>query len=180
MKYDILNAFRIVPVHPDDWPLLGLSWENEFYFDKCLTLGCGSSCRIFEEFSSAIKFILLRVIKNVHIVKVLDDFLIITSANYPCPTLAYRQMFAVYQLLSVSLALDKCVAPCPVLTFLGLEINVIEQIIKLPADKLEKCTSAVGQLLQQSKTKVQQIQSVCGLLQWACKAVVPGRAFLRR
>lgn len=180
MKCDILNAFRIVPVHPDDRPLLGLSWDNKFYFDKCLTLGCGSSCRIFEEFSTAIKFILLRFIKNAHIVKVLDDFLIITSATHPCPSLAYRQMFAVFQLLGVPLALDKCVAPCSVLTFLGLEINVIEQSVKLPKDKLDKCLGAVGRLLQQSKAKVQQVQSVCGLLQWACKAIVPGRAFLRR
>ena len=34
-KMDIESAFRIVPVHPDDRPLLCMKWDNQLYID-CL------------------------------------------------------------------------------------------------------------------------------------------------
>ena len=32
-KLDVEAAFRIVPVHPDDWHLLGMEWQGQYYFD---------------------------------------------------------------------------------------------------------------------------------------------------
>ena len=54
-KTDIKSAFRIIPLHPRDFDLLGLEWEGKFYFDCCLPMGCSSSCHIFETFSTALK-----------------------------------------------------------------------------------------------------------------------------
>ena len=36
IKLDLSNAYRIVPVHPDDQPLLGLSWQGSTYMDRAL------------------------------------------------------------------------------------------------------------------------------------------------
>jgi hypothetical protein len=46
-KTDIRSAFRILPVAPEDYELLGFCWEDKIYFDKCLPLGCRTSCKIF-------------------------------------------------------------------------------------------------------------------------------------
>lgn len=46
-KPDIKLAFRIIPVRPLDYPLLGIKWDNQFYFDRCLAMGLKSSCAIF-------------------------------------------------------------------------------------------------------------------------------------
>jgi len=46
-KTDVSNAFRIIPIHPDDHELLGIKWKGNFYFDRCLPMGCSSSCAIF-------------------------------------------------------------------------------------------------------------------------------------
>ena len=54
---DIKSAFRIILVHPDDHPLLGMKWENLYYCDHCLPMGCSSSCAIFEAFSTALEWI---------------------------------------------------------------------------------------------------------------------------
>ena len=35
-KTDIKDVFRIIPIHPDDYKLLGFSWQGAFYHDKCL------------------------------------------------------------------------------------------------------------------------------------------------
>ena len=53
-KADIESAFRIIPIHPDDYPLLGMCLDGKYYYDKCLPMGCSVSCKIFEAFSCAI------------------------------------------------------------------------------------------------------------------------------
>ncbi len=30
-KANLQNAFRLCPVHPLDWPLLGMKWRNQFF-----------------------------------------------------------------------------------------------------------------------------------------------------
>ena len=49
-KADIESAFWIIPIHPDDYHLLGFTWEDKFFYDKCLPMGCSTSCTIFESF----------------------------------------------------------------------------------------------------------------------------------
>jgi hypothetical protein len=59
-KSDIAGAFRIIPLHADEYHLFGFKWKNEYYFDKCLPMGCSSACQIFERFSNAMVWILER------------------------------------------------------------------------------------------------------------------------
>ena len=56
-KTDIKDAFKIIPVHPDDYHKLGLQIGGYYYYDMTLTQGGGSSCQIFEEFSTALEAI---------------------------------------------------------------------------------------------------------------------------
>ena len=56
-KIDIKSAFRIIPIHPDDYPLLSLKWNNSYFFDRCLPMGCSSSCAIFEAFSTSLEWL---------------------------------------------------------------------------------------------------------------------------
>ena len=56
-KTDIKSAFRIIPVYPSDYQLLGFQWKGNWYVDRSLPMGCSSSCRIFEEFSSSLEWI---------------------------------------------------------------------------------------------------------------------------
>ena len=42
-KLDMQNAYRMVPVHPDDHPLLGIRWGQEVYIDTALPFGLRSA-----------------------------------------------------------------------------------------------------------------------------------------
>ena len=46
-KVDIKAAFKLIPVKPDQWRLLGFQWQGQFYFQVALSLGSRSSPRIF-------------------------------------------------------------------------------------------------------------------------------------
>lgn len=60
-KADVESTFRLLPVHPDSFRLLGCHWINEFYVDQCLPMGCSISCAIFEQFSSFVEWVVREV-----------------------------------------------------------------------------------------------------------------------
>lgn len=51
-KVDIKSAFRLMPINPKDFDLLGICFEGQYFVDKCLPQGCRSSCCLFDKFSS--------------------------------------------------------------------------------------------------------------------------------
>jgi hypothetical protein len=50
----------------------------------------------------------------------------------------------------------------------------------LPHDKLQKCVEFIGEFLRLKKVTLRKIQSLVGLLNFACSIVTAGRAFLHR
>lgn len=47
-KANIELAFRLFPVHPDSFRLMGCCWQGEFYVDRCLPMGCSILCTLFK------------------------------------------------------------------------------------------------------------------------------------
>ena len=48
-KTDIEDAFRIIPMNPLDYHLIGFIWRDFFfYFDRMLPMGASCSCKIFQ------------------------------------------------------------------------------------------------------------------------------------
>ena len=46
-KTDITSAYKIIPIHPLDYHLLGFRWGGKCYYAKTLPMGAASSCAIF-------------------------------------------------------------------------------------------------------------------------------------
>ena len=68
-KMDIEQAYRMVPIHPQDCRLLGMRWEGKVYVDKTLPFGLRSAPII-----SALAWMMLR--KGVSFVDhYIDDFI---------------------------------------------------------------------------------------------------------
>ena len=76
VKADIKEAYRMVPVHPEDQPLLGILWNNKVYIDKMLPFGLRSAPIIFSVVADALQWILIKhgIPKLLHY---LDDFILI-------------------------------------------------------------------------------------------------------
>jgi hypothetical protein len=45
-KPDIKEVYRMVPLHPEDWLLLGIQWQGAFYIDTRLPFGLRSAPKI--------------------------------------------------------------------------------------------------------------------------------------
>ena len=57
-KLDIEVAYRIVPVHPEDRPLLGMMWGKGLYMDTALPFGLRSAPKIFNVLADSLQWIL--------------------------------------------------------------------------------------------------------------------------
>ena len=60
---DIKSAFRLLRVHPDDFELLGIKIDGEYYIDKCLPIGCSVSCKICNQFSTFLHWLVEKKIR---------------------------------------------------------------------------------------------------------------------
>ena len=178
-KTDIAEAFRIVPLHPSEYPLFGMFWNGHYYFDKCLPMGCRSSCRLFETLSNALQWMANTKLNIPNMAHVLDDFLIVDRTHEICQN-SLRRFLALCANLGIPTAPEKTTQPTRVLTFLGYELDTHKMEIRLPPDKLIKGKSLVEECLTKKKAQLRFLQSVIGFLNFACGAIVPGRPFLRR
>ena len=83
-KTDVKNAFRIIPIHPDDYGLLGMQWRGLYYYDRCMPMDCSSSCLTFEMFSTAVEWIARNKRKIDYILHILDDYLLLAPTEQLC------------------------------------------------------------------------------------------------
>lgn len=178
-KADIKSAFRLLPVAPEDYQLLGFTFDELFYYDKCMPMGCAISCSLFEKFSSFLEFRVKQVTGSSLVTHYLDDFLFVGPSASSCSELLQAFILACDK-LGVPLASEKTVGPVQVLTYLGLEIDAINAQVKVPRDKIQAMTTQIEAVLSRHKITLVGLQSLVGSLNFLCRAVSPGRAFLRR
>ena len=178
-KLDIKHAFRLCPVRPSDWPLLGYQWLDGFFIDTRLPFGSRSSPFIFNKFADALLWILTTVFNITFMVHYLDDFLICNVSHAKCKE-DMDCMQSVFSQLGVPLAPDKVIGPSTCLTYLGIEIDSHNQSIRLPPDKLADLITLLHSWSAKKKCTKRELLSLLGSLSFACKVVKPGRMFLRR
>lgn len=178
-KTDIESAYRIVPVHPDDHELLGFSWDGQYYFDTCLPMGCSSACQIFETFSTALEWMALNKLGCSHVVHILDDFLFL-EVSQTRASRALNKFLDACTTIGIPISDEKTIFPTQEIEFLGIVLDSTKFEARLPPDKQAKCTRLLHQFLLKEKCSLRELQSLIGLLNFACIVVPPGRPFLRR
>ena len=181
-KADIKSAFRLLPIRLQDFNLLGMKAGGYYFIDKCCPMGAASAPALFETFSTFIEWATRDRAKCDRILHYCDDFLAYGSCGEGKESCLHvlRSFQAVCKEMGVPLAEEKTEGPVPSITFLGLEIDAAQQLIRIPQEKLVKLRVIVESSCAARKMTLKDLQSVIGSLSFVCKAVPPGRAFLRR
>ena len=142
-KTDIESAFRLIPVHPDDYELLGMYWEGKYYYDKVLPFGLRSGPYLFNQLSDTIEWILQNKCMISFVCHILDDFLImelpseLTPHDSACQQSLTAMMLA-FKILNIPVAPNKTQGPATVLEFMGIILDSVRMEARLPADKIER------------------------------------------
>lgn len=179
-KTDIESAFRIVLIHPCDHQLLGIFFQGQYYYDKCLPMGCSISCSIFEKISTALQWIACTKFGITNMLHVLDDFLFVGPPESGICSVSLSQFINMCFVLGIPIKSENTEDPSTVLTFLGIELDTMKMQARLPQEKVDKIKLALHSIKHRKKVSLRELQSLIGLLNYACCVVVPGRAFLRR
>ena len=183
-KSDMSSAFRHVPMAADQWWLLVMKAENpktgqvQYFVDKCLPFGSSISCAIFQAISDTIAWIVRHQTRKPN-VNYLDDYLFAAALKALCDQ-QMEVFLKVCQEIKFPVAMEKTFWGCTVLTFLGMLLDTRKQVIGIPMDKLIKAANWVSYFLQKKKATVLEFQKLCGILNFLCRCIVPGTAFLRR
>ena len=75
---------------------------------------------------------------------------------------------------------SKTLDPSQVLEFMGIELDSTRMEARLPEDNLLRTRELLNSFGERRSVRLLELQSLIGTLQFACKAVVPGRTFLQR
>jgi hypothetical protein len=150
------------------------------YLDGYLQFGMMNACEVFNRIGCAIVRMMMRRGHKCFVVYV-DDFIIICDTE----AMAWYVYWTLRLLLrklgfQVNSKPHKCVPPCQVLEFLGIELDSVLMQARLSQSKLQATLTLVCQALSLSSITRMNLDTLNGKLNWVCKVVYGGRTFLRR
>ena len=178
-KVGIQSAYRMIPVHLEDWLLLGMVWQGNLLIDAALPFGLRSAPRIFTAVADVLEW-RAKFEGVTCIIHYLDDFLIVAPPGGAKCRQDLESLLGLFTRLKVPVAAEKVEGPSTRLTFLGIEIDTSSMSLRLPSEKLSSLKSMVADWLHKKSCCIQDLQFLVGKLQHACKVVRPGRTFLHR
>ena len=179
-KCDVKSAFRLLPIHPSDFELVGFKVENQYYVDKSMPMGCSVSCSTWVQFSTFLEWFLKIKGGTGSTMHYLDDFLFVGHKNSEECNDLLTEFHRMCDFIGVPIAHGKTEGPVTKLIFLGLEIDTVKETVSIPLEKLREMRQKICMALYRKKLSLKEMQSIIGSLNFACRAVAPGRAFIRR
>jgi hypothetical protein len=82
--------------------------------------------------------------------------------------------------LNVPIANEKSVGPTTVLEYLGLTIDTVNMLVKIPDDKILELKEKMSFVLKSKKAILKVLQSLAGSLAFCTRAFLSGRVFSGR
>ena len=154
-------------------------WEDRLYVNTALPFGLRSAPIIFTAIADAIEwFARCNGVSNIF--HYLDDYIIIGNPQSKQCESDLQSFQSILQWLKVPVAREKLEGPSTWLTFLGIKLDMVLMVWRLPSDKLHELKGVVVEWLGKKTCRRQELQSLVGKLQHACKVFCPGRTFLSR
>jgi hypothetical protein len=178
-KVDVQAAYRVVPVHPSDWHLLGIKWRGSYYFEKVLPFGLKSSCFHWERVATTAHWLASKVLSTDRLVHYIDDFLIV-SPTQRMGELQVTALLTLFKQLGIPISPEKLEGPTTIIIFLGILINTVDMTISLDADRLQRILATLSNWMNKSTASIEELESISGVLGFASKVIRAGRTFLRR
>jgi hypothetical protein len=178
-KMDIESAYRMVPVHPGDRPLLAVQWAGQIFYDTRLPFGLRSAPKIFTAIADALQWVFQRQ-GVTWVAHYLDDYITMGPPHSEICTQNLEVMLSSCTRLGVPVAPEKCAGPATVMVFLGFELDTNAMVVRLPEEKLQRTLSMVREWRGKKACQKRELESLLGHLQHAATVIRPGRTFVRR
>ena len=174
---DLSRAYRQFPVSPLDWPLLGISVDNEYFFDRRMPFGARMSSFTMQTLADfVVRALNVRGIKA-HMY--LDDIIVVG----PTPQVAERQYAQTLDLikkLGLQVAEKKLQKPATKVKWLGIEIDTANNTLAIPQEKLAEIKRCMAAAAKRDSVTKKQLQRIIGMVNHLAKVVRAARLFIGR
>ncbi|VDI62543.1 Hypothetical predicted protein [Mytilus galloprovincialis] len=125
-----------------------------------MAMGCSISCNLFNKFSTFLHWLVVERSGVKSLVHYLDDFLFGGPEDTPVCQMMLDTFSDICEELGVPIASEKSVGPVTSLKFLGLVIDTVEMVVRIPQDKLLKLKSLLEPILLNKKITHKDLESV--------------------
>ena len=181
-KVDLSSAYRSVKIHPEDYHLSGLAWDfgdgkTTYLVDKRLMFGARLSAYIFNSLSQAVCRFMAR--EGHQVFAYLDDYLLREGTREECQR-AFNRLICMLRELGFAINYNKVIPPTTCLTFLGIEIDTVCYVFRLPQEKLRLLRDQLRDIRGKHSISRKELRSLTGRLSWSSRVVYGGRTFTRR
>ena len=157
-KGNVEAAFRILPILKKDWHLLGIKFNSRFYIDICLPFSASISCALFEKVGSVLQWLAHHRAGH-PIAHYLDDFFMAHILQQVCD-LIIQTIHDTCTEVGVTMALDKRVFATQIIEYLGLLIDTILMIIRIPQDKQRDLIQHLSDVITTDSATASSLQSL--------------------
>lgn len=182
-KVDLSAAYRSVPIHPDCYEFMGLSWlfegdtEPTFMVDTRFAFGLAKAPQWFQRIGNSIVRFMKK--QGFTVVCYLDDYLVISQCKDHCQK-GYELLCDTLKKVGFDINMKKVEPPSQKMVFLGIEIDSVNCCLSLPVQKLCELKDELTKWKSKCKATKHELQQLIGKLNWGAKVVKGGRTFLRR
>jgi len=179
VKKDIKDAFRNIPIAPNNQWLMGFSWNGQHYSETCLPFGLSTAPAIFNLFAEAFHWILESWLLWT-VLHYLDDFIRIISAAQATPKYL-AQSESDYHALTGLLGIPentKKDASGTIVATLGITLNTNNFQASLSAEKIAKAIKLTAIALAKRRMTLLEVQTIGGYLSWCSDVVRLGKVYL--
>ena len=124
---------------------------------------------------------LVRYRSSKNLINYLDDYMFASLLKVSCDW-QVQQFLDVCKQISFPINFDKTFWGTTYLSFLGMLIDTVRQMVFVPIEKVMKAFTLIDEVLNKRSGKLTllQLQKICGFLNFLGKCVVPGCAFTQR
>ena len=162
-KTDLKSAFRLIPIHPSDWNLMGIYWQSQYYVDLYLPFGLRSAPYIFNQLSDALEWILKHNYGLKYVIHILDDFFVAESTRFDC-LLSFSTLLKLFMSVKAPTVASKTIGPSQVIEFMGIVLDSVRMEARLPEDKLTRIRELLKYFKARHSAHLVELQSLIGTL----------------
>jgi hypothetical protein len=183
-KMDLQDAYKCVPVRPDDYHYLGSSWTNDdgtisYFLDHVLLFGLRSSANLFDLYATGLEFC-IHLNGCTNICHYLDDLFTCGSPNSTECHDNLAIMLSSCEMLGMPVNTKKTVQPTSVIEFLGIVIDSDQMILSMSTERINDILDELTYWEFRRVGTKRKLLSLLGKLVFISCVVQPGRIFLRR
>ena len=176
-KLDLSNCFLSFPLHPSVRKYFCFRFEGVLYQFRSMPFGLSTAPRVCTQLLSVVQFALAE--QGITDIRYLDDFFLIAKFEKDMAR-DLRIAQSVIRQFGLVVNTDKTEGPAQQLSFLGVQLDSVNQTVSCTPERVEELTTLLRSLLRQRVITRGHTASLIGKLSFAAQVLPGARPFMRR